>query len=264
MNEFRGAECAHPGNVQPFRAEHEGENATAIPRRRYGRWGRIATVALVAVIAVWAIGQAASKRIEDEDIEIASRTQPAAPGFPAETETVKYNNRKRLVANLNGIAVAYWAEADGLVVKADGRFQTNLSIEEVTAILLVDPASISRPGSPWEIDPDAVLFRAQSGTLTPQAKIRSREMRKQQAWYVFPEWEVHDFAFTLNKLMHPNEEEKMILTAISRAARGIMPAPGDKIRAVGVNRGDFDHGMVITPGMLPPSAAQAAVPHGEP
>jgi hypothetical protein len=255
MNQFRGAECAHPGNVQPFRTEHEGENATAIPRRRYGRWGRIATVALVAVIAVWAIGQAASKRIEDEDIEIASRTQPAAPGFPPATETNKNNNilmRKGLAPDLNGIAVAYWAEADGLVLKADGRFQTNLSIEEVTAILLVDPASISRPGSLREIDPDAVLFRAQSGTLTPQAKIRSREMRKKQAWYVFPEWEVHDFAFTLNTLMHPNEEEKMILSAISRAARGIMPAPGDRIRAVGVNRGDFGHGAIITPGMLPP------------
>jgi len=267
MNDLRGSMPVHSGHEKPAGAEHDLDDPTVIPRRRYARWGRIAAVALVAASMTWAIGRDVSKRIESYDIEIASRPQPPLPGFPKPSETVKKNNeimRLGLVGDLDGMPVPYTAEADGLVSKADGRFLTDLSLEQMARILHVDPASISKPDS-HEIDPGAVLFKVQSGTLTPQAKIRSREGRKTQPWYVWSEWVICDFSFTLQKLRAPNEQERAVLTAISRAARQIPPEPGDKFRAIGVNRGEFDHGTIITPGMLPlESRLPPPVPHDEP
>jgi hypothetical protein len=82
-------------------------------------------------------------------------------------------------------------------------------------------------------------------------------MRKQQVlrgekpWAVYGEWNTPDFSFTISKLRQPNEAEKTILAAISRAAREIPPEPGDRIRDVGTHQSAFDYGPYIPSGFLP-------------
>jgi hypothetical protein len=167
------------------------------------------------------------------------------------------------VPNLDGTAVAYAAEADGLVA-LDGCFRTDLSARDAARILHLDPEAIAKAASPREIDPQAVLFRAQSGTLTEAAKARSRKQRREQAARGLTpdatcgDWDVRDFAFTLVRLRHPSEEERTILSAISRSKLLALPEPGDTIRAVPVNRGDLEDGKVaLWPGMLPPEVPAA-------
>ncbi len=88
--------------------------------------------------------------------------------------------------------------------------------------------------------------------------------RREKPWAVFDEWIICNFAFSLNNLRNPSKEQQTILTAISRAATGIPPEPGDKFRVTGVSRGEFDHGVIIKQGMLPlEPLPKAAVPHGE-
>ena len=74
------------------RPEREADGAREIPRRKYPRWGRIAAVALVGAAAAWAIGREASMRIEKRDIEISSRRQAPALGYPAASRTEDHNN----------------------------------------------------------------------------------------------------------------------------------------------------------------------------
>jgi hypothetical protein len=162
------------------RTEPEVDGRT-IRRRGYPRWGRIAALALIAAGTAWGIGREASRRIQDHDIAIASRVQPRAQGFPDEAPIAAHNNmimRMGLVADLDGRAVAYTAEADGLVV--DGNFRTDFSLRELAAILHVRPESIAHPKSPGEINPDAVLFRTQAGVLTENARRTSRAFRSRQ------------------------------------------------------------------------------------
>lgn len=226
----------------------------------------MAAVALIAAAVAWAIGRETAKRIEDGDIERSSRRQPPLPGLPAATRTVLNNNtimKMGFVGDLDGKAIAYTAEADGLV--AGGQFRTDLPLEALAAILRVRPDAIAHPRFPRQVDPDAELFRAQAGTLTANAKARSREKRAWQRQHgktpdgVVAEWIVRDFSFTLNRLRHPDDAEKAVLSAILRAAGETMPQPGDTMRAVGVFRGTLDAGRIaVAPGMLPLAAQPAA------
>jgi hypothetical protein len=78
-------------------------------------------------------------------------------------------------------------------------------------------------------------------------------IRKQQAdkreepQAVYAVWNTKDY-----RLIHPTDDEKTVLDAISKAARAMMPQPGDGVRAVGVGRGKFERGgAVVAAGMLP-------------
>jgi hypothetical protein len=70
-------------------------------------------------------------------------------------------------------------------------------------------------------------------------------------------------SFTLDRLKHPSDEEKTILSAIVYSAGENMPRPGDKIRAVGVNLGDLGPGLIaLSAGMLtlePPNPGSQAL-----
>jgi hypothetical protein len=258
MNEFPGPGPAPPDREKPARAPREPDDVAAIPRRRRAP-RRKATAVLVAVVAAWVIGREASERIERHDIEIASRRQPPVPGIPKATRTAVNNNmimRLGLVGDLDGTAIAYTAEADLLVF--DGQFRVDFSLEHLARILGVGSDSLADARSPHEINPDAVLFRAQVGTLTENGKAismasrrrRTRERKTPDA--IFGEWVTKDFAFTLNRLKHPNEEERIVLSAIGLAAAEIPPKPGARIRAVGVTRGELERAkLAISPGMLP-------------
>jgi hypothetical protein len=243
-----------------IRADGDVGGFTRTPMQRHRpRWGRLAVVAVVAAGVTWAIGRAAARRIENEDIVIASQRQPPAPGFPRATPTVDHNNalvRMGLAANLNGTAIAYTSEADGLVF--GGQFRTDLALVELAEVLRVEPANIASRLAPAEVDPDAELFRAQVGTLTEESKERSRHERIQQVRTgkrpnaIVAAFVHTDLSFTLNHLRNPTAEEKTVLAAITHAAAGIMPKPGDLIRAVAVSRGELEPGRIaLAAGMLP-------------
>jgi hypothetical protein len=164
--------------------------------------------------------------------------------------------RMGLVANLDGTAIAYTAEGGRLVV--NGRFRTDLPLEQLARLLGVSVVSLANRQSPFEIDPDAELFSAQSGTLTENGKLVSRKLRERQvlegkkAFAVYSEWVVTNFSFTLKRLKHPTDAEGIVLAAIVDAASGTMPKPGDKVRAVAVSRGEIGPDRIaLAAGMLP-------------
>jgi hypothetical protein len=83
-------------------------------------------------------------------------------------------------------------------------------------------------------------------------------IRKQQAdkreepQAVYAVWNTKDYAFTIYRLIHPTDYEKTVLDATSKAARAMMPQPGDRVRAVGVGRGEFERGgAVVAAEILP-------------
>jgi hypothetical protein len=249
-----------------FRHPTTGRPHPARPRR----WGRIAAVAVLSAGTAWAAGRVAAHRIQSIDIAIASRRQAPEAGIRDDPRAAIHRHISRMgwVPNLDGTAVAYAAEADGLVAP-DGRFRTDLSARDAARILHIDQAAIARPDAADEIDPDAVLFRAQSGTLTAQSKAMSRQRREEQAAGGLPpdaavrDWDVRHFAFTLERLRHPDEAERTVLSAIGRSRLLIPPEPGDTIRAIPVNRGDLEDGKVaLWPGMLPPEVPTAAARPG--
>ena len=225
---------------------------TETVRARSFRWRWIGGSALIVCGIAWGAGGQLVRRIERRDIDQSSRRQEPPPGFPTPLQVAINNNRVMamgLFADLDGLAIAYMAEADSLV-GPDGRFRDDLAITQIAAILKLDVDTLSKP--------DGVLFRAQSGRLTDTAKHVSRQLRKQQAdkreepQAVYAVWNTKDYAFTIYRLIHPTEDEKTVLDAISKAARAMMPQPGDGVRAVGVGRGEFERGgAVVAAGMLP-------------
>ena len=171
------------------------------------------------------------------------------PQFPSPSRVNENNNRIMalgLVSDLDGIAVAYTSEADGLVAP-DGSWSYSLSALEMAKVLRLD--AVVR---------GTILFRAQAGWLTPEAKVISRRIRDEREAegkprdFVYPEWITRDYAFTVERLRHPTADEKRVMDAISYAARAVPPEPGDGIRAVGVSRGELERGIgVLSAGMLP-------------
>jgi hypothetical protein len=259
-------ESAFPRDVQPRGDEPGVNNTTAMPRIHCSRWWRIGAIALVAAIAAWAIGRESASRVERNDIEVSSRRRPPLPEFPKASRTTDNNNalmRLGRVGNPDGTAVAYGAEANNLI--SGEHFRTDFVLDELAGLLKVPVNSIADPNKPGEINPDAPLFRAQAGTLTEKGKQVTRKMRQRQLLegkpphIVFTDWVLTNHSFTLNKLKHPNDQEKAVLSAIAQSAAEMMPKPGDRIRAVAVNRGELeDDRMALSAGMLPVEPPQQA------
>jgi hypothetical protein len=217
-------------------------------------------IAAVATAWVWAIGHGASRSSETDQMDIFAEPEAPLPGLALKCRTAANNNmiaRLGWVPNLDGTAIAYDRQADHLV--EEGRFRTDLSLNQTAKALKISPSSIANPRFPDQVDPGAELFRAQSGVLTQNSKESARRFQRQVlagtvADSVVPEWVVTDYSFTLNRLKQPSDQEKAVLSAIARAASEIMPDPDDKIRAVGVGHDALEIGLVaLTPGMLPPS-----------
>jgi hypothetical protein len=138
------------------RAEPVTEDVRQTLRTRKPRWGHLGAIAIVGGAAAWAIGREAARRIENHDIQIASRRQPPATGCPVASRTADNNNmimRMGLVGDLDGTAVAYAIEANHLV--ADGKFQIDLPLEQMASLLRISPDLLANPQSPAEIDPSA-------------------------------------------------------------------------------------------------------------
>jgi hypothetical protein len=212
---------------------------------------------LVAACALsWATYQHLPKSVSDSDrAALASGYAPPDKNFPQTDVTEKYNAdaAKLLAPNLYARAIVVAEEAFKLIV--DGRFQIDQSATKLKkALNLPDGQVISLPSG--ELDPNAPLFPAEIAVLTPRGIRESLEMRKHQLttpdipWAVYCEWERRDFVFTVNRILHPSDEEKVILDAMIRTAT-LANEPGDSVRATGINRTQFDDRPVITGGMLP-------------
>jgi hypothetical protein len=164
-----------------------------------------------------------------------------------------------LPANLEGTAVVY-PQAVAALVGADGEFRTELSLNAIASILKIDPQTIARRGSKNEIDPEAALFTAVTGRLSERAKARIRRLREKEyvdtgSAPVNPdEWLTVEVPFSLNTLRHRNAEQKLILDAISRSARGLVREPGAKANAVPLpflHAGRQSEGFEFAGGYLP-------------
>jgi hypothetical protein len=229
----------------------------------------VVAVAALAPAAAWMIGSAAVRSKHGDETDVVSARYPPAAEYPKPRRTELNNNtiqRMGWVSNLNGAAIAYPKEVDRIAV--DGRFQTDLTPAEMAAALRISTAAIVKPGAPPGIDPDAELFRAQLGVLKDECKARARKRREEQVRAgqvpdaMGYDWVLKDYSFTLNRLKHPNDEERAVLAAILRAAAEIMPRPGDDARAAGVVRGDLAPGKrAVVTGMLPPEERCATL-HG--
>ena len=201
------------------------------------RWGcflrsPIVLISIAVIAALFLSGR------NDDPAKLAA----PLPGFPDKPESIRNPNPWRIGADLHGVAVVFAEEADRLIGE-DGQFRKDLSVDEFATRLVIDVKSISMPDG--RLDPDAVLFRAQPAVLTAYGRAQSLEMRKHQIhthnipWAVYADWERRDYAFTLNKLLHPSDDEIIILIAIRNAPPRGVATPGDKIRATGINRQQF-------------------------
>jgi hypothetical protein len=179
-------------------------------------------------------------------------------------KTMHNNNdlaRAGFVPNPDGTAVAF--DSNALHLFSEGRLRTNLTLEEIAKIFHRERKSLSLPGFPDEINRDAVLFRAVAGRLTDRGKSLSRHVRGLPLedgnipFYTYSEWNATDYMFTLNRLRFPSASENIVVQAISLAAAGVMPSPGDKIRATAIVMSPVADGPIVpgksllSAGMLP-------------
>jgi hypothetical protein len=187
----------------------------------------------------WLAGEYAH-RFDQHRIEEKTGYSPPSERRPKPSWAEVNNNETvelHLRVNLEGTAVAYPAQVDRLV-DADERFRTELSLNEMASVLRIDPQKFAKRRSKNEIDPEVVLFEAVTGRLSERAKARSRQRREieiREGWPVSAfghEWVTAAFPFSLNALRDPNQEQKVVLDAISCSARGLKRQPGAKTHAV--------------------------------
>jgi len=128
------------------------------------------------------------------------------------------------------------------LVAVDGSFRTNITLAELAAVLRIDPGTIAKKDASNEIDPAAVLFKVAVGTLSERSKALLRKERTTMDREPRPpdllvdEFIREDISFTLNSLKVPDDDRKIILVAISQAARQVRHQPGEKVRAIVTSR----------------------------
>jgi hypothetical protein len=217
---------------------------------------------LVAAVGLfWWAGAGLLPAMSRNQNELDARFSPALPQTPQPSQAaVTLNREAGRPVDLDGLAVVYPDEVDQLV-RHDGSFRTDLAREDMAKILNLTPAKLASSGSPTkvDIDPDTVLFRVALGRLTEESKTQCREIREiaaREHWEVSPEvyeWVMSERTFTMSALTNPNPEQKMILDAISRTARGLPAPQGRKIRAVACWRvpRPGESAFAFTAGFLP-------------
>ena len=174
---------------------------------------------------------------------------PPLPQLPKNKIADIYNERPGTGLDLGGIAVVFEENARNLIL-GENRFRTEMTAEEFSRKLIIELKTILLADG--KINPDAVLFRAQAATLTANAKTLKLETQSASLTsFTDADWDRRHFAFTLNKLRNPTDEEREILMAISRVPPFGKPKAGEGIKATSANPAEFQFGPIITGGMLP-------------
>jgi hypothetical protein len=188
----------------------------------------------------------------------AARDFDASPSGAVELMNIRRAALKLPVA-LDGIAAIYDKKVAGLVAE-DGRFRTDLSAEALSVVLGIAPETVSWKSTPDEIDPDVVLFTAVTGQLSARAKTAALELRAHEQSEgrlvnaTDNDWVKTIYRFTLKTMRSPTPDERALLEAISRSARGIPSTPGARINAVGLSFAGPNPSLVeatFAPGYLP-------------
>jgi hypothetical protein len=207
---------------------------------RFARWNSVGALLMVTAGVFWWLGGEYARRFSQNRLEERLTYSPPSERMRKPSRTAENNNeaaRRQLFVNLDGTAVVYPEEVDAFAA-ADGSFHTELPLNELASRLRIDPKSIAKLRSTNEIDPEAVLFHAVTGRLSDRSKAQSRIMRELElrgipaASTAGCEWVTVDFPFSLNALKRPDRDQKLVLDAISRSARGLAREPGAKINAV--------------------------------
>jgi hypothetical protein len=181
--------------------------------------------------------------------ENGANYHPPLPQLPKNKIAEIYNEPPGTGLDLGGIAVVF-EESARILILGENQFRTEMSAEEFSRSLKIELKTILLADG--KINPDAVLFRAQAATLTANAKTKRLETQNGSLpSFRDAEWDRRDFAFTLNKLRNPTDEERVILMAISRVPPFGKPKAGEGIKATGVNSVEYQFGPIITGGMLP-------------
>jgi hypothetical protein len=188
----------------------------------------------------------------------AARDFDASPSGAVELMNIRRAALKLPVA-LDGIAAIYDKRVEGLVAE-DGRFRTDLCAEALSVVLGIASETVCWKSTPGEIDPDVVLFTAVTGQLNARAKAAALELRAHEQSegrlvnVTDDDWVKTIYCFTLKTLQSPTPDERALLDAISRSARGIPGIPGARIHAVGLSFAGPKPSLVeatFVPGYLP-------------
>jgi hypothetical protein len=245
---------------------------------RFARFNSVGVLMVVTVTLFWWLGSELMSDVGQNRAEERTGYSPPLQAMPKISQLARDNIEiagLHLAVDLEGTAVAYPEEVNGLV-GPDGKFRADLSVDEMARILKIDSKKIAKRGSQTEIDPEAELFTAVTGRLSESAKAHSRQLREIEASLgharsaVGHEWVETEVSFSLNILMHPNQDQTEILDSISRAARTVKRQPGAKINATPVMAepgGGRPNVFQFTGGFLPLEAPTAercvAEDHGE-
>lgn len=208
------------------------------------RWTRVGAIP-IALVALACVFISTAWRLQP-DLVLQAGPRDSPP--PRQTEL----NNQRVAAlgwvpNGDGTAIRHPEEVMKLVTR-DGKFRTELALEPLADLLHIDPRSISLQSFPGKLDPDAILFKVVVGKLSPESKriLRAKQQARRSgspdAESVTYQFVQQNVCFTLNGLKHPDSNQEMILAAISRAAREIMPVPGEKARAIETSRATIESG----------------------
>ncbi len=207
----------------------------------------------------WWAGKEFLQRTRSNDPREKPGYSPPLKSAPPPSPSAQNNNANAalgLAPDLEGTAVLY-PEKVARLVRHDGEFRTDLSLDELATILKVDRQTIAKKGSTVEVDPDAVLFTAVAARLTEKAKARARRAREIQVRMGMPasavgdEWQLTKLKFSLNDLIRPDQHQMHVLDAIRRSALHSRKNPGAKFNAEPFLIDRVDEQPVFVGGYLP-------------
>ncbi len=217
------------------------------------------------VLSWWA-GNEFLQRTRTNDPREKPGYSPPLKSAPPLSPSAKNNNANAalgLAADLEGTAVFYREEVARLV-RHDGEFRIDLSLDELATILKVDRQTIAKKGSSVEVDPDAVLFTAVAARQTEKAKAQARRDREIQVRMGMPasavgdEWQLTKLTFSLNDLIRPDQHQMHVLYAIRRSALHAGKKPGAKFNAEPFLIDRADEQPAFAGGYLPLEAPPSA------
>jgi hypothetical protein len=224
-----------------------------------------AVVLVVVALFGWLSNQVAHRATQNQ-VDEQTRYSPPLKEMPPRSREAIINEDAAALhveVDLDGTAVVYPEQVRGLV-RSDGSFRTDLTLEELARVLNLNARRIATQDS-RRINPDAVLFKVRIGRLTENSRASARRHREMEALerrglpFGGYEWASGEESFTLNSLRRPTAAQQAVLNAISRSARLLPRQPGARINAVALeslSKAAEPQPFEFSAGLLPLEAAR--------